>query len=71
MFETEDVPIRFVIRNRAAEIEELKSEGCSYQKIYDLMVELKILKCSYSAFVANVQKLKKEANPKKEVLEKQ
>ena len=67
MNETVDVPVRFAIKARVAEIEELKSEGCSYKKIHAAMVELNILKCSYGAFVSAVHRLKQDARPKKEV----
>lgn len=68
---TVDVPALFALRTRAAEIEELKSEGCSYKKIHAAMVERKLLKCSYGSFVAAVHRLKKEATPKKEEPKKQ
>ena len=66
MNETVDVPVRFAVKARVEEIEELKSEGCSYKKIHAVMVERKMLKCSYGSFVAAVHRLKKKATPKKE-----
>lgn len=62
---TVDVPVRFVLKTHVAEIEELKSEGCSYKKIHAVMVERKMLKCSYGSFVSAVHRLKQDVRPKK------
>ena len=56
----------FALRTQAAEIEELKSEGCSYKKIHAVMVERKIINCSYTSFISALRRIKKEASPKKE-----
>ena len=63
---TVDVPALFALRTQAAEIEELKSEGCSYKKIHAVMVERKIINCSYTSFISALRRIKKEASPKKE-----
>ena len=63
------MPMRYAIKASLEEIEQLKSEGCSYMTIHAAMVERNILKCTYNSFMCALRRIKKEATPKKEVEE--